>query len=410
MKPVVVKARDGTDLLCHLTMPADADPRDEGVPSSRCRWWSSCTTDRGSGRPPTTSTPCTAGSRTAMYAVLSTSTTAGRAVSGTALLNGGNQEWGGKMQDDLAAAARWAVDEKIAQPDHVAVMGEGYGGYAVLEGMANSPFVCGVDMGGPPNLVMYLVNGAPFAEPQGAELARRVGDYRSDDGKKFLADRSPANHPERIGKPILIEQGKDDPRVAWTDTLELAQAVKSHRVAVTYVVYPDEGRGLSRAQNALSFAAVTEAFLGQCLGGPAQPFGNELAESSITVPVGAENVPGLREALGSERVEPLAPPAPAASPPPPVMPVPPARSPTRGPERRPTGPRRRPRRRARQKRKPTPAPETNGVTGARVTAAAPAACGSARARGRRRSAPARRRAMATRAKPAVSRPPTLAAV
>ncbi|MGH7434512.1 MAG: alpha/beta hydrolase family protein, partial [Polyangiaceae bacterium] len=184
----------------------------------------------------------------------------------------------------------------------------------VLEGMANSPFVCGVDLGGPPNLVMYLINGAPFAEPQGAELARRVGDYRSDDGKKLLADRSPATHPERIGKPILIEQGKNDPRVAWSDTLELAQAVKSHRVAVTYAVYPDEGAGLSRLPNVLSFAAVTEAFLGQCLGGPSEPFGNELAASSITVPVGADHVPGLREALGPERVEPLAPPPPPAPP------------------------------------------------------------------------------------------------
>jgi hypothetical protein len=233
---------------------------------------------------------------------------------GTDLLNGGNQEWGGKMQDDLAAVAKWAVDEKIAQPDHVAVMGEGYGGYAVLEGMANSPFACGVDLGGPPNLIMYLVNAPPFAEPQGAELARRVGDYRSDDGKKMLGDRSPASHPERIGKPILIEQGKNDPRVLWTDTLELVQAVKSHRVQVTYAVYPDEGRGLSRAQNVLSFAAVTEAFLGQCLGGASQPFGNELADSSITVPVGAENVPGLRDALGPERTGPLAPPAPPAPP------------------------------------------------------------------------------------------------
>jgi dipeptidyl aminopeptidase/acylaminoacyl peptidase len=311
MKPVVIKARDGTDLLIHLTMPPGTDPRDEGRPKYPLPTVV-LVHDGPWERAPADVNPLHRWLADRGYAVLSVDFRGSRGL-GTALLNGGNQEWGGKMQDDLAAAAKWAVDEKIAQVGHVAVMGEGYGGYAVLEGMADSPFACGVDLGGPPKLVMYLVGAPPFAEPQGAELARRVGDYRSDDGKKFLGDRSPASHPERIGKPLLIGQGKNDPRVAWTDTLELAQAVKSHHIAVTYAVYPDEARGLSRVQNVMSFAAVAEAFLGQCLGGASQPFGNELGDSSVTVPLGAENVPGLREALGPERTGPIAPPEPAPS-------------------------------------------------------------------------------------------------
>jgi hypothetical protein len=50
----------------------------------------------------------------------------------------------------------------------------------------------------------------------------------------------------------------------------------------------------------MSFNAVTEGFLGECLGGAAQPVGEDFAGSSITVPHGAAFVTGLEEALGGE--------------------------------------------------------------------------------------------------------------
>lgn len=313
LKPVSIKTRDGTDLLGYLSFPADTDPRDEGKPrfplpmvvlvhdgpwrrvSGEASPWHQWLSDRG-------------------YAVLSVNYRGSRGL-GKNLLNLGNLEWGGKMQDDLAAAAKWAVDQEIAQQDHIAVMGEGYGGYAALEGMAKSPFACGVDVGGPPNLILYVLSNAPFAEPQGAELARRVGDCRSDDGKKLLDDASPSSHVERIGKPLLIEQGKNDPRVAEPDALELAQGIALHRVQVTYVEYPDEGRGFGRVANRLGFAAVAEAFLGKCLNGPSEPLGSEPADSSMKVPIGAEHVPGLEAALPADRLEaPAPPPSPAVAP------------------------------------------------------------------------------------------------
>ena len=63
-------------------------------------------------------------------------------------------------------------------------------------------------------------------------------------------------------------------------------------------LYPDEGHGFARPQNNLSFAALAEAFLARCLGGRVQPIGDDLTGSSLTVPIGAEEVPGLVEALG----------------------------------------------------------------------------------------------------------------
>jgi dipeptidyl aminopeptidase/acylaminoacyl peptidase len=311
-KPVILKARDGLDLVTYLTIPYDADPRDEGRPKRPLPLvmvihdgpWA-----RASGE--TNAVHQWLANRG--YAVLSVNYRGSKGL-GKTLLNAGNREWGGKMQDDLAAVARWAVDEKIAEKERIALLGEGYGGYAVLFGLASSPFACGVDIGGPTNLLPWVLNATAFADPMGTELALRVGDYRTDSGKNLLEEQSPARHLQSINRPVLIEQGKDDPRVAQGDTAEFAMALKAKRTPVTYVTYPDEARGLARAANRVSFGAVAEAFLAKCLDGPAEPVGDDFGASSITVPVGAEYLPGVRAALRPEQVEPPAPAPPASVP------------------------------------------------------------------------------------------------
>ncbi|HEX5447203.1 MAG TPA: S9 family peptidase, partial [Pirellulales bacterium] len=72
---------------------------------------------------------------------------------------------------------------------------------------------------------------------------------------------------------------------------------KQKDIPVTYVLYPDEGHGFARPENRLSFNAVAEAFLAEHLGGRYEPIGDAFQGASITVPHGADQVPGLAEAL-----------------------------------------------------------------------------------------------------------------
>jgi hypothetical protein len=73
--------------------------------------------------------------------------------------------------------------------------------------------------------------------------------------------------------------------------------MQKHNIPVTYVLYPDEGHGFARPENKLSFYAVAEAFLSEHLGGRYEPIGDAFEDSTITVPTGAKNVPGLSAAL-----------------------------------------------------------------------------------------------------------------
>ena len=297
MHPVVIKSRDGLDLVSYYTLPVGSDSDSDGRPDeplpmvllvhggpwNRDNWgycyWHQWLANRG-------------------YAVLSVNFRASRGF-GKAFLNAGNLEWGGKMNDDLIDGVNWTVQEGIADPDRVAIMGGSYGGYATLWGMTNTPdtFACGVDLVGISNLTSFIDLMPVYWQDSMELIATRIGDPRTEEGRAFLAERSPLTYADQIKKPLLISQGANDPRVKQAESDQIVQAMQDANIPVTYLLYTDEGHGFERPENRQLFFAVAEAFLAEHLGGRYEPIGDDLEGTSVTVPVGAEEVPGLAEAL-----------------------------------------------------------------------------------------------------------------
>ncbi len=295
--PVVIPARDGLDLVCYYSLPLETDPNQSGSvseplpllllvhggPWARDSWGYNSAHQLLANRG---------------YAVLSVNFR-GSTGFGKNFVNAGNMEWGGRMHDDLVDAVRWAVERGIADPDRVAIMGGSYGGYATLVGMTFTPelFACGVDIVGPSNLITLMETVPPYWQPMIQLFTSRVGDYRTEEGREFLLQRSPLSFVDNIQKPLLIGQGANDPRVKQSESDQIVKAMQDKNIPVTYVLYPDEGHGFARPENNLSFFAVAESFLAQCLGGRCEPIGDALSGASITVPEGAVHVPGLTGAL-----------------------------------------------------------------------------------------------------------------
>jgi dipeptidyl aminopeptidase/acylaminoacyl peptidase len=292
-----IKARDGKTLVSYLTLPPGPGDRKAGKPAAPVPLvldvhggpWA-----RDSyGFHPDHQWLANRG-----YAVLSVNFR-GSTGFGKGFINAGDHEWGRKMHDDLLDAVDWAVREKIALPDKVAIYGGSYGGYATLAGLTFTPdkFACGVDIVGPSNLETLLASIPPYWKSFYEDMVRRIGDPRTEEGKKLLRERSPLTYVDRIKKPLLIAQGANDPRVKQAESDQIVAAMKAKNLPVTYVMYPDEGHGFARPQNRLSFYAITEGFLAQCLGGRAEPIGRDFDGAGVTVPEGASIVPGLAEAL-----------------------------------------------------------------------------------------------------------------
>ena len=297
MHPVVIKSRDGLDLVCYLTTPLDADPDQDGKPDkpvpmvldvhggpwARDSW----------GANPEHQWLANRG-----YAILSVNYR-GSTGFGKKFVNAANKEWAGKMHDDLLDAVNWAVENKVAQKDKVAIMGGSYGGYATLVGLTFTPdvFACGVDIVGPSNINTLLQTIPPYWAPAVSIWKHRVGDHTSAEGREFLDSRSPLARVEKIKKPLLIGQGANDPRVKQSEADQIVKAMHEKNIPVTYVLYPDEGHGFARPENRMSFMAVTEAFLGEHLGGRVEPIGDDFKGSSIKVPTGAREIAGLAESV-----------------------------------------------------------------------------------------------------------------
>ena len=216
---------------------------------------------------------------------------------GKAFVNAGDREWAGKMHDDLIDVVDWAVDQKIADRERVAIMGDSYGGYATLVGLTFTPevFACGVDIVGPSNLNTLLDTIPPYWKPMLALLRARIGDNSTVEGRRFLAERSPLSRVDRVVRPLLIGQGANDPRVKQAESDQIVQAMTRRGIPVTCLLYPDEGHGFVRPENNLSCMAVAEAFLARCLGGRYQPVGDDFTGSSIELVAGAEQIPGLEQ-------------------------------------------------------------------------------------------------------------------
>jgi dipeptidyl aminopeptidase/acylaminoacyl peptidase len=301
MHPLVIKARDGMKLVSYLTLPPGSESSaDEARPSkplplvlnvhggpwARDEWGYDSEHQLLANRG---------------YAVLSVNFR-GSTGFGKQYVNSGNREWAAKMHNDLLDAVKWAVDEKIADPKRIGIMGASYGGYATLVALTFTPdvFACGVDIVGPSNILTLLSTVPAYWQPAIQMFRDRVGDFTSEEGKKFLESRSPLGLVDRIRRPLLIGQGANDPRVKQSESDQIVKAMQKHEIPVTYVLYPDEGHGFARPENQLSFYAVTEAFLKEHLGGRAEPIGDAFEDSSITVPTGAESVPGLKAALKAQ--------------------------------------------------------------------------------------------------------------
>jgi dipeptidyl aminopeptidase/acylaminoacyl peptidase len=191
------------------------------------------------------------------------------------------------------------VKTKITTADKVAIYGGSYGGYATLAGLAFTPdaFACGVDIVGPSNLQTLLASIPPYWKSFYEEFATRIGDPRTEEGRKLLTERSPLSRADAIKKPLLIAQGANDPRVKQAESDQIVKAMKEKNIPVTYVLYPEEGHGFAEPANRTSFYAIAEGFLAQCLGGRYEPVGNDFKGANLKVVEGAQHVPGLPEAL-----------------------------------------------------------------------------------------------------------------
>lgn len=191
----------------------------------------------------------------------------GSAGYGKEFLNLGDKEWGGKMHNDLIDAVNFVIEKGFTDPENIGIYGISYGGYAALVGASFTPdiFKCAIDVVGPSNLITMIENIPPYWKAFLENLKKRVGNPETE--FEFLQSRSPLFKAENIKIPLLIVHGANDPRVKISESEQIINALKEKNIDHEYLMFYDEGHGITKPYNRERFYKVAEKFLSKHLGG-----------------------------------------------------------------------------------------------------------------------------------------------
>jgi dipeptidyl aminopeptidase/acylaminoacyl peptidase len=173
------------------------------------------------------------------------------------------RQWGRSMQADLADATRWAIEQGMADPKRIAIMGASYGGYAALMGLVRDPglFRVGVAWVGVTDLdLMYGAYWSDFSsDVKRYGLPKLLGDRVNDAAE--LRENSPITHAGKITQPLLLAYGERDRRVPIEHGSRLRRALPDSNKNVEWITYSKEGHGWRELATQIDFWSRTAAFL-----------------------------------------------------------------------------------------------------------------------------------------------------
>jgi dipeptidyl aminopeptidase/acylaminoacyl peptidase len=176
----------------------------------------------------------------------------------------GEGEWGGKMQSDLDDGVSFLVEEGIADPERVCMVGASYGGYAALAAGAFSP-----------DLYRCVAAIAPVSD-----LRKMMQRERSEHGKNHwvidywealygaeasekdvLRSISPADHAEQFQAPVLLIHGRKDTVVDIEQSRIMNSALRKAGKDVTFVQLKGEDHWLTQEETRIETLQALAEFI-----------------------------------------------------------------------------------------------------------------------------------------------------
>jgi dipeptidyl aminopeptidase/acylaminoacyl peptidase len=251
-------ARDKYALFGYLTIPPGAEEKNlplvvlpHGGPESDDTpyfdWWSQFLAARG-------------------YAVLRPQFRGSTGL-GDAHRLAGRGQWGLRMQDDVTDGVKALIDQGIADPRRVCIVGASYGGYAALAGVAFTPelYACAVSVAGVTDLPEMLA----WDEKMSGEESDTFHYWRDSIGDSLdsrIAEKSPARSARTIRVPVLLLHGTNDSVVPFAQSEMMANALKAAGRPYQFIPLEGEDHWLSTSATRIRMLSEIEKFLAANLG------------------------------------------------------------------------------------------------------------------------------------------------
>ena len=150
---------------------------------------------------------------------------------------------------DGGAFLAWVGTHPRLDAKRIGITGGSYGGYMSLATAVDySPQIrSAIDVVGISHFTTFLNNTESYRRD-----LRRVeyGDERDPAMRAFHEKIAPLNNAAAIAVPLFVVQGKNDPRVPYTEAQQMVAAVRKNNVPVWYLLADNEGHGFRRKANA----------------------------------------------------------------------------------------------------------------------------------------------------------------
>jgi len=253
VRAINYKARDGAPIPAYVTLPPGATEENlplvvlpHGGPESNDKfefhWWAQFLASRG-------------------YAVLQPQFR-GSTGFGEAHRLAGYRQWGRLMQDDVTDGVQALIEQGLADPRRVCIVGASYGGYAALAGAAFTPeiYACAASINGVSDLPAMIGH----VEKESGSESDDASYWRDHIGAKLdprIAEKSPARAAAAVKAPVLLVHGVDDTVVPIAQSERMKGALEASGKPFKFVKLPGEDHWLSGSATRTMVLAELEVFL-----------------------------------------------------------------------------------------------------------------------------------------------------
>ncbi len=169
------------------------------------------------------------------------------------------RDWGGADRlDHVHAMTEVLPKDARIDVSRAGVVGRSYGGYMTLTLASRYPelWSAAIDMFGPYDLLTFASRVPETWKPF---MKMLVGDPETE--QDFLTERSPRTYIEQVTAPMLVVQGKNDPRVIEQESRELVEKLREIGKEVDYLMFPDEGHDVLKYENRVKvYTTMTDFF------------------------------------------------------------------------------------------------------------------------------------------------------
>jgi pimeloyl-ACP methyl ester carboxylesterase len=157
-----------------------------------------------------------------------------------------DRDWGGQDRLDHVHAMSLLSKDPRLDAGRAGVVGRSYGGYMTLTLAARHPqlWSAAVDMFGPYDLLTFLDRIPSTWKPY---FHMALGHPETD--RDFLVERSPRTYIDQVSCPMLVIQGKNDPRVIERESRDLVEYLRGQGKQVEYLMFENEGHDVLKFEN-----------------------------------------------------------------------------------------------------------------------------------------------------------------